>query len=289
MSALFGHVRGAFTGALRDRPGLLRAAQRRRAVPRRDRRARLDEQAMLLRAIEEKRFLPVGADREVASDFQLIAGTNRDLRRTVAPRALPRGSARAHQPLDVPAARPARAARGHRAEPRLRARACRAQVDRQRACRSAARRASASSRFAALARRRSGPANFRDFNGAARAHGDAGAAAAASRRERGRRDRAPARRPGEPAPRRADARRSCSSAARRRTARRARSVRPRAARGGRSASAARRARCRTPAACCSRRRAQQERSANDADRLRKYLARFGLEWKTVRRATFAPM
>jgi transcriptional regulatory protein RtcR len=34
---------------------------------------------MLLRALEEKRFLPVGADREVASDFQLIAGTNRDL------------------------------------------------------------------------------------------------------------------------------------------------------------------------------------------------------------------
>jgi transcriptional regulatory protein RtcR len=35
---------------------------------------------MILRAIEEKRFLPVGADKEVSSDFQLIAGTNRDLR-----------------------------------------------------------------------------------------------------------------------------------------------------------------------------------------------------------------
>lgn len=34
---------------------------------------------MLLRALEEKRFLPLGADTEVASDFQLIAGTNRDL------------------------------------------------------------------------------------------------------------------------------------------------------------------------------------------------------------------
>ena len=43
----------------------------------------LDEQAMLLRAIEEKRFLPVGADREVTSDFQLIAGTNRDLQHDV--------------------------------------------------------------------------------------------------------------------------------------------------------------------------------------------------------------
>ncbi|MCP4158317.1 MAG: sigma 54-dependent transcriptional regulator, partial [bacterium] len=39
----------------------------------------LDEQAMLLRAIEEKRFMPMGADTEVESDFQLICGTNRDL------------------------------------------------------------------------------------------------------------------------------------------------------------------------------------------------------------------
>src|ERR1019366_5857142 len=38
-----------------------------------------DEQAMLLRALEEKRFLPLGSDREASSDFQLIAGTNRDL------------------------------------------------------------------------------------------------------------------------------------------------------------------------------------------------------------------
>jgi transcriptional regulatory protein RtcR len=39
---------------------------------------------MLLRAIEDKRFLPVGADREVESDFQLVTGTNRDLGRAVA-------------------------------------------------------------------------------------------------------------------------------------------------------------------------------------------------------------
>ena len=42
-------------------------------------RSGIDEQAMLLRAIEEKRFLPVGSDKETASDFQLIAGTNHDL------------------------------------------------------------------------------------------------------------------------------------------------------------------------------------------------------------------
>ncbi len=44
---------------------------------------RADEQAMLLRALEEKRFLPVGSDAEVKSDFQLIAGTNKDLGKLV--------------------------------------------------------------------------------------------------------------------------------------------------------------------------------------------------------------
>ena len=82
-SALFGHRRGAFTGATTDRPGLLRAAAR--GVLFLDELAELglDEQAMLLRAIEEKRFLPLGADQEQESDFQLITGTNRDLRAAV--------------------------------------------------------------------------------------------------------------------------------------------------------------------------------------------------------------
>ena len=38
---------------------------------------------MSLRAVEEKRFLPVGSDKEAKSDFQLIAGTNRDLQQSV--------------------------------------------------------------------------------------------------------------------------------------------------------------------------------------------------------------
>ncbi len=79
MSALFGHVRGAFTGALAERTGLLRKAHG--GVLFLDEIADLgsDEQAMLLRALEQKVFYPVGADREVRSDFQLLAGTNRDL------------------------------------------------------------------------------------------------------------------------------------------------------------------------------------------------------------------
>lgn len=79
MSALFGHVKGAFTGALKDRPGLLRAADNGLLFLDEIGELGLDEQAMLLRALEEKRFLPFGGDREVSSNFQLIAGTNRDL------------------------------------------------------------------------------------------------------------------------------------------------------------------------------------------------------------------
>lgn len=84
MSALFGHVKGAFTGATIARGGLLKAADG--GVLFLDEIGDLgsDEQAMLLRAIEDKRFLPVGADKESASDFQLLAGTNRDLAGDVA-------------------------------------------------------------------------------------------------------------------------------------------------------------------------------------------------------------
>jgi len=79
MSALFGHVKGAFTGAVRDRPGLLLSADDGLLFLDEVGELGLDEQAMLLRALEEKRFLPLGSDREVSSDFQLIAGTNREL------------------------------------------------------------------------------------------------------------------------------------------------------------------------------------------------------------------
>jgi transcriptional regulatory protein RtcR len=79
MSSLFGHVKGAFTGATTDRPGLLRAADKGMLFLDEIGELGIDEQAMLLRAVEEKRFLPVGSDRDVESDFQLIAGTNRDL------------------------------------------------------------------------------------------------------------------------------------------------------------------------------------------------------------------
>src|SRR6185436_12447123 len=76
---LFGHVKGSFTGAAQDRKGLLVAADGGLLFLDEIGELGLDEQAMLLRAVEEKRFLPVGSDTEVESDFQLIAGTNRGL------------------------------------------------------------------------------------------------------------------------------------------------------------------------------------------------------------------
>ena len=79
MSALFGHAKGAFTGAVSEREGHLARADG--GVLFLDEIYELgpDEQAMLLRAIEDKTFTPMGSDREKRSEFQLLCGTNRDL------------------------------------------------------------------------------------------------------------------------------------------------------------------------------------------------------------------
>ncbi|AON52352.1 Sigma-54 dependent transcriptional regulatory protein [Herbaspirillum seropedicae] len=71
-------------GAAQDRPGLLRSAHKRLLFLDEIGELGLDEQAMLFKAIEEKRFLPIGADVEAESSCQLIAGTHRDLAREVA-------------------------------------------------------------------------------------------------------------------------------------------------------------------------------------------------------------
>ena len=84
MSTLFGHVKGAYTGAAGARKGLLRAADGGMLFLDEVGELGLDEQAMLLRAVEEKRFQPVGSDSEVTSEFALACGTNRDLRAAVA-------------------------------------------------------------------------------------------------------------------------------------------------------------------------------------------------------------
>ena len=84
MSTLFGHKKGSYTGATTDRPGLLRTADKGVLFLDEVGELGLDEQAMLLRAIEEKIFYPLGSDTPVKSRFQLICGTNRDLAKEVA-------------------------------------------------------------------------------------------------------------------------------------------------------------------------------------------------------------
>jgi len=83
MSLLFGHTKGAFTGALSTREGLLRQADGGMLFLDEIGELGLDEQAMLLRAIEEGRWLPVGADTEQQAEFLVISGTNKDLMEAV--------------------------------------------------------------------------------------------------------------------------------------------------------------------------------------------------------------
>jgi NtrC-family two-component system response regulator AlgB len=82
-SELFGHARGSFTGAVRDQPGRIEAAEGGTVF--------LDEigeispaiQAKLLRFLQEKRFERVGENRTRVADVRVVAATNRDLESAV--------------------------------------------------------------------------------------------------------------------------------------------------------------------------------------------------------------
>ncbi|HUF75354.1 MAG TPA: sigma-54 dependent transcriptional regulator, partial [Longimicrobiales bacterium] len=82
-SELFGHVKGSFTGAVRDKDGLLVAAAGGTFF--------LDEiaemspstQVKLLRAIQEREVIPVGSTKTVSVDVRIIAATNRDLEEAI--------------------------------------------------------------------------------------------------------------------------------------------------------------------------------------------------------------
>lgn len=79
-SELFGHVRGAFTNAVADRPGRFEQAK--------DGTIFLDEigdmplakQGMLLRAVEQRTFSPVGGNKEIKHEATIVCATNRDIR-----------------------------------------------------------------------------------------------------------------------------------------------------------------------------------------------------------------
>ena len=82
-SELFGHMRGAFTGAATTKKGLLEAAERGTVF--------LDEisemspmmQVKLLRVLQERKFRRVGGNEEIDADIRIIAATNRDLAKAV--------------------------------------------------------------------------------------------------------------------------------------------------------------------------------------------------------------
>ncbi|MCU0256430.1 MAG: sigma-54 dependent transcriptional regulator [Vicinamibacterales bacterium] len=83
-SELFGHMRGAFTGAAANRKGLIEAAQQGTVF--------LDEisemsplmQVKLLRVLQERRFRRLGGTEEIEADIRIIAATNRDLQKEIA-------------------------------------------------------------------------------------------------------------------------------------------------------------------------------------------------------------
>jgi DNA-binding NtrC family response regulator len=78
-SELFGHKRGAFTGAHDDRRGLFREAEGGTLFIDELAELPLESQAKLLRAIETKRIRPVGESGEIEVDVRIVAATNRDL------------------------------------------------------------------------------------------------------------------------------------------------------------------------------------------------------------------
>ncbi len=82
-SNLFGHVRGAFTGAVAEKKGLFKVADGGTIFFDEIGTVPLETQAKLLRVLQEREFLPVGAIEPIRSDVRVVAATNADLAKFV--------------------------------------------------------------------------------------------------------------------------------------------------------------------------------------------------------------
>jgi transcriptional regulator with PAS, ATPase and Fis domain len=83
-SELFGHVKGSFTGAIKDRKGHFQNASGGTLFLDEIGELATDIQVKLLRAIQEKEIQPVGADRAKSVDIRIVAATNLDLQKRIA-------------------------------------------------------------------------------------------------------------------------------------------------------------------------------------------------------------
>jgi len=83
-SEFFGHVRGSFTGAIKDRSGRFETAEGGTLFLDEIGEVPLDMQGKLLRVLQEKRYERVGEDRTRTADVRIVAATNRDLKQAVA-------------------------------------------------------------------------------------------------------------------------------------------------------------------------------------------------------------
>jgi len=85
-SELFGHVRGSFTGAIKDRPGLFTLADKGTIFLDEIAEMPLEIQARLLRVLQEQSFVPLGGSESRSVDVRVLAATHRALREEVAQR-----------------------------------------------------------------------------------------------------------------------------------------------------------------------------------------------------------
>jgi two-component system response regulator HydG len=83
-SELFGHVKGSFTGASENRTGMFAAANHGTLFLDEVGNLNAEVQRALLRALQEKRYRPVGGKEEIQTDIRLVAATNEDLEKAIA-------------------------------------------------------------------------------------------------------------------------------------------------------------------------------------------------------------